>query len=278
MCDNEKKLYACYDNIRKITDFVPKIAIVLGSGLGGFADDIEVVCAVSYKDIVGFPVSTVPSHKGQFVFGYVDYAPVVIMQGRVHYYEGYSMSDVVLPIRLTKLLGADTIILTNASGGINTDFKVGDFMLMTDHISSFVPSPLIGENFESLGVRFPDMSCVYSKELRDIAEKSAVQIGTKLKKGIYIQTSGPNYESPAEVRLYRALGADAVGMSTACEAIAANHAGMKTCAISCITNMACGITDIPLSHHEVEETGELVQPVFRKLLKQMILNISKESL
>lgn len=278
MCNNENKLYACYDNIRRITDFVPKIAIVLGSGLGGFADDIEAVCAVNYKDIVGFPVSTAPSHKGRFVFGYVDYVSVVILQGRVHYYEGYSMSDVVLPIRLTKLLGADTLILTNASGGINTDFKVGDFMLMTDHISSFVPSPLIGENFESLGVRFPDMSCVYDKQLRDIAEKSAVQIGTKLKKGVYIQTSGPNYETPAEVRLYRALGADAVGMSTACEAIAASHAGMKTCAISCITNMACGMTDIPLSHHEVEETGELVQPVFRKLLKQMILNISKESL
>ena len=268
-----EKLIGCYETVKKRVDFTPEIALVLGSGLGGIADEMEIVQTLDYSQIEGFPVSTVAGHKGRFVFGRLGGADVVAMQGRVHYYEGYPVSDVVLPIRLMKLMGAKTLFLTNAAGGINPAFKAGDFMLITDHISALVPSPLIGENIEQLGVRFPDMSQVYSPRLRGIIEQSAAAEGVPLQRGVYIQTTGPNYETPAEIRAYGRLGADAVGMSTAIEAMAARHAGMEICGISCISNLAAGISANPLSHAEVQQTADRVAPMFRRLVKRAISDI-----
>lgn len=272
------KLNKCYEQYQKICktreiDFVPEIALVLGSGLGDYADDIQVVAEIDYHEMEGFPVSTVAGHQGKCILGYVNEVPVVCMKGRVHYYEGYPISDVVLPIRLMKLMGAQVLFLTNASGGINTCFKAGDFMMIKDQISSFVPSPLIGPNAEELGVRFPDMSQIYDADLQQILRKTAALKDIPLQEGVYIQLTGPNYESPAEVRMCRTLGADAVGMSTACEAVAANHMGMKICGISCISNMACGITANPLTHQEVQETADRVAPLFKKLVTECITAI-----
>ena len=199
--------------------------------------------------------------------------PVVCMKGRVHYYEGYPISDVVLPIRLMKLMGAQVLFLTNASGGINTCFKAGDFMMIKDQISSFVPSPLIGPNAEELGVRFPDMSQIYDADLQQILRKTAALKDIPLQEGVYIQLTGPNYESPAEVRMCRTLGADAVGMSTACEAVAANHMGMKVCGISCITNLAAGMSKQKLDHKEVQETADRVSRQFKQLVTEVIKTI-----
>jgi purine-nucleoside phosphorylase len=215
------KAYACY---QERTDFRPEVALVLGSGLGGFAKEVDVRMTLPYAQIEGLPVSTAPGHTGQFVLGYLGEVPVVLMQGRVHYYEGYEISDVVLPARLMKMLGAEILFLTNASGGINKDFKAGSFMLITDHISSFAPNPLIGPNIEELGTRFPDMSEVYDHELNDIIRKAAKDNGIELNEGVYIQFTGPSFESPAEIKMAALLGADAVGMSTVVEAIAARHA------------------------------------------------------
>lgn len=268
------KLMKCFSCVKEKVDFTPEIALVLGSGLGDYADGIEVVAELDYAEIEGFPVSTVPGHEGKYIFGYVDQVPVVCMKGRVHYYEGYPISDVVLPIRLMKLMGAKVLFLTNASGGINTEFHAGDFMMIKDQIANFVPSPLIGPNMEELGVRFPDMSNIYDKELQWVIRKTAVLLDIPLKEGVYIQLTGPNYESPAEVRMCRTLGADAVGMSTACEAVAANHMGMMICGISCISNMACGITANPLTHKEVQETADRVAPLFKKLVTECIKNIA----
>lgn len=268
-----EKLSKCYDSVKEKVDFKPLVALVLGSGLGGYADEIRVVETLDYSEIEGFPVSTVPGHKGRFVFGYVGEVPVVVMQGRVHYYEGYSIQDVVLPTRLMKMMGAKVLFLTNASGGINYDFAPGDFMLITDQISSFVPSPLIGQNIEELGPRFCDMSEVYDKDLREIIRLSAKKLDIPLKEGVYVQLTGPAFETPAEIRMCRTLGADAVGMSTVCEAVAANHMGMKICGISCISNLACGMTDNPLSHAEVQETADRVAPLFKKLITESIENI-----
>lgn len=265
-----EKLKSCYQSCRERTDFQPRVALILGSGLGAFADEIQTVTTIDYSDIDGFPQSTVEGHKGRFVFGYVGQVPVVIMQGRVHYYEGYSMSDVVLPTRLMGMLGAEILFLTNAAGGINPAFQPGTLMMLRDQISSFVPSPLIGENPEALGVRFPDMSEIYRSELREIMTKTAEALNIPLKEGVYIQFTGPAYESPAEVRLAGILGADACGMSTACEAIAGNHMGMKVCGISCITNMASGITGAPLSHEEVQETADRTAGQFRQLVWKSI--------
>lgn len=271
-----KKLEKCYKCIREKTDFVPEIALVLGSGLGDYAEgaNVNVEMTIPYSEINGFPTSTVSGHKGQFVLGTVNGVKTAIMQGRVHFYEGYSISDVVLPIRLMGLMGAKVLFLTNASGGINQSFECGDFMLITDHISSLVKSPLVGENIDELGVRFPDMSEIYDRDLRDIIKKSADELDIKLKEGVYIQTTGPQYESPAEIKAFKAIGADAVGMSTACEAIAANHMGMKICGISCISNLAAGISKTPLTHKEVQETADRVSPDFKKLLTESIENIS----
>ena len=246
-----EKLQKCLESVRAKTDFVPKVAIVLGSGLGDYANDIKVECEIDYHDIEGFPVSTVPGHAGKFIFGYVGEVPVVCMKGRVHYYEGYPISDVVLPTRLMKLMGAKVLFLTNASGGLNTSFCAGDFMMLTDHIACFAPNPLIGANIDELGTRFPDMSHVYDKDL-------------------YAQLTGPSFESPAEIRMLRTLGVDAVGMSTVVEAIAANHMGMKICCISCVCNLAAGMTDNPLTHEEVQAAANEAAPKFKKLLTESV--------
>ncbi|MDO4942646.1 MAG: purine-nucleoside phosphorylase [Lachnospiraceae bacterium] len=265
------KLMTCLNSVKEKIDLKPEVALVLGSGLGDFADEIKIVDTIAYTDIEGFPVSTVKGHKGRFVFGYVKKTPVVIMQGRVHYYEGYPMSDVVLPIRLMGMLGAKKLLLTNAAGGCNPDFQPGDFMVITDHIATAVPSPLIGPNIEELGTRFPDMSEVYSKRLQSVIENCAKECGIEVQKGVYVQFTGPNYETPAEVRLARIWGGDAVGMSTACEAMAAHHMGMEICGISCITNMAAGISKTELSHKEVQETADRVAKSFKELVTKIIV-------
>lgn len=265
-----EKLLRCYESVKEKVDFQPKAALILGSGLGEYIQEMKVVQTLDYSQIQGFPVSTVPGHKGRFVFGYVGDVPVVAMQGRVHYYEGYSISDVVLPTRLMKLMGAEVLFLTNAAGGVNFDFKAGDLMMITDQIGSFVPSPLIGPNIDELGLRFCDMSHVYDIDLQQVIRNAAGKLGIDLKEGVYIQLTGPAFETPAEVRMCRTLGADAVGMSTACEAIAANHMGMKICGISCISNLGCGMTENPLTHEEVQETADRVAPLFRSLVTESI--------
>lgn len=270
-----EKLMRCYDSVRKQIDFTPQVALVLGSGLGDYAESIRVEATLDYHDIEGFPVSTVPGHKGQFIFGYVGDVPVVCMQGRVHYYEGYPMSDVVLPARLMKLLGAQVLFLTNAAGGVQLGMHSGDLMLITGQIASFVPSPLIGANLDELGPRFPDMSEIYNRDLIQIVRKCAAELSIDLKEGTYLQFTGPTYESPQEVAMARSLGADAVGMSTACEAVAANHMGMKIVGISCISNLACGISPVPLSHKEVQEAADKVAPQFKALVTRTIEEIGK---
>lgn len=268
-----EKLLRCYESVRKKVDFRPRLALVLGSGLGDYGESIQVEAVVDYHEIEGFPVSTVPGHTGRFLFGYVGGMPVVVMQGRVHYYEGYVMEDVVLPIRLMKMLGAEILFLTNAAGGLNYDFAPGDFMMITDQIANFVPSPLIGENIDELGPRFCDMSEIYDKDLRQIIREAAGKLGIPLREGVYVQLTGPNFETPHEVKMCRILGGDAVGMSTACEAVAANHMGMKICGISCISNLGCGMQEAPLSHAEVQETGDRVAPLFQALVTEAILRM-----
>lgn len=270
-----EKLMNIYQSIEDRIPFRPRVALVLGSGLGDYAESIQVEAILDYRDIPGFPASTVAGHKGRYVFGYVEEVPVVIMQGRVHSYEGYPMEDVVLPIRLMKLMGAEILFLTNASGGVNLNFQAGDFMLMTDHISCFVPNPLIGENVEELGARFPDMTEIYNRELCDCIRQSAEKLSIPLQEGVYAQLTGPSYECPAEIRMLRVLGTDAVGMSTACEAVAARHAGMKVCGISCVTNMAAGILDQPLTHEEVQKTADKVAVLFKQLITESVIRMEK---
>lgn len=269
------KLRRCYHSVREKISFEPQVALILGSGLGDYADSIQVEPMLDYHEIEGFPVSTVLGYKGRFVFGYIQNLPVVIMQGRVHYYEGYDMQDVVLPTRLMGMLGAKVLFLTNAAGGIQEGMQVGDFMLITGHISSFVPSPLAGPNIEELGTRFPDMSEVYKKDLQEVIRNTAKANNIPLKEGVYVQTSGPNYETPEEIQMYKIFGADAVGMSTACEAMAANHMGMRVCGISCISNLAAGISKNPLTHAEIQETADRVAPMFKKLITESVVNIAK---
>ena len=271
-----EKLLKCYESVKARIDFKPEIALILGSGLGDFGETIDVVDTLSYSEIEGFPVSTVAGHKGRYIFGYVNGVPVVCMQGRVHYYEGYPMTDVVLPTRLMKMMGAKVLFLTNASGGLNYDYEAGDFMMITDHIMNFVPSPLIGPNIDEIGLRFPDMSDIYKKDLQEIIRNTAKELEIKLQEGVYIQLTGPNFETPHEVKMCRILGADAAGMSTAAEAVAANHMGMKVCGISCITNMGCGMLDQPLSHEEVQETADRVAVDFKRLITACIENIYKQ--
>ncbi|MBR5314140.1 MAG: purine-nucleoside phosphorylase [Clostridia bacterium] len=270
------KLTKCFEQIRKKTDFVPSVALVLGSGLGNFGNLIDVKCTVDYSELENFPISTVAGHNGRFLFGYIKNVPVVCMQGRVHYYEGYKMTDVVMPIRLMGMLGAKKLILTNAAGGINKTFKPGTLMAITDHISSFVPSALIGQNIDELGVRFPDMTSVYSKKLTEGLKRTAEKNNVPLREGVYIQFTGPAYETPAEINMARTLGADAVGMSTAVEAMAARHMGLEVCAVSCISNMAAGLNKKPLTHEEVKETADMVADQFQKLIYNFIADIENE--
>ncbi len=265
-----EKLQKCLACVREKTDFVPDVALILGSGLGALADEIDAVATIDYHDIEGFPVSTVPGHKGRFVFGTFGKTKVVIMQGRVHYYEGYSIEDVLLPTRLMRLMGAKVLFLTNAAGGINKGFSVGDFMIIRDQIMCFFPNPLLGANMEELGPRFPDMTHVYDPALCDLVRNTAAKLDIGVQEGVYCQLTGPTYETPAEIRMLGILGADSVGMSTACEATAGHHAGMRVCGISCITNLAAGISPTPLSHQEVFDTANRVAPYFRKLVRASI--------
>ena len=269
-----EKLQKCVEAVRSKTDFVPDVALVLGSGLGGFAENIKIETEISYSEIPGFPVSTVPGHAGKFIFGYLDNVKVVCMKGRVHFYEGYQISDVVLPARLMKMLGAKILFLTNAAGGLGEGFNAGDLMLITDHISIFAPNPLIGPNVDELGPRFADMSNVYDKDLQDVIRKTAKENGIDLKEGVYCQLTGPSFESPAEIRLLGKLGVSAVGMSTVNEAIAANHMGMRICGVSCISNLAAGISETPLCHEEVQEAADKAAPLFTKLVKESIKGFS----
>jgi len=259
--------------IRERTSLEPRVAIVLGSGLGGYADEIQAECAVGYEELEGLPVSTVPGHRGRFVLGHIRHVPVVVMQGRVHYYEGYPVKEVVRPVRLMGMLGAKTLLLTNAAGGINTSFSAGDFMLIRDHILWNVPSPLIGENIDELGPRFPDMSTIYHPEVAEIIRAAARELTIPLKEGVYIQCSGPNFETPAEIRAYGLLGADAVGMSTAVEAVAANHMGLRVGGISCISNLAAGLSKVPLTHEEVQETANRVARQFKDLIEAVVTRL-----
>lgn len=270
-----EKLQKCLACVRERTDFVPDVALILGSGLGALADEIDTVATIDYHDIAGFPVSTVPGHKGRFVFGTFGKTKVVIMQGRVHYYEGYSIEDVLLPTRLMRLMGAKVLFLTNAAGGINKGFHVGDFMIIRDQIMTFFPNPLLGSNLEELGPRFPDMTDLYDPKLSEIIRTTAKKLDIGVQEGVYCQLTGPTYETPAEIKMLGILGADSVGMSTACEAAAARHAGMKVCGISCITNLAAGISPVPLSHQEVFDTANRVAPHFRKLVRESIVAIGE---
>lgn len=270
-----EKLVKCYESVRAKTDFEPKVALILGSGLGDYAKNIKVVDTIDYHDIEGFPVSTVSGHAGRFIFGYVNDVPVVCMQGRVHYYEGYPMTDVVLPTRLMKMLGAKVLFLTNAAGGVQDGMKAGNLMIIKDHIATFVPSPLIGANIDELGTRFPDMSNIYDKDLQQVVRDCAANLGIEMKEGVYVQFTGPAYETPTEVQMAKRLGGDAVGMSTACEAVAANHMGMKILGISCITNLAAGISPVPLTHEEVKITADETAPKFEALTTAIISEIGK---
>lgn len=256
--------------IKSVTDFEPEIAIVLGSGLGELANETTAIAKIEYKDIPDMPVSTAPSHKGQFVFGILEGKKVVLMQGRVHLYEGYSSNQIAGIIRLLKDLGVKTLLLTNAAGGINKEFNVGDFMLIKDHISCFIDSPLIGANDENYGTRFPDMSNAYDKDLQKLIKKVAFENNINLKEGTYVQLKGPQFETPSEIKMMSILGADAVGMSTAVETIAGVHCGLKIGAISMISNMACGIYDKPLSGEDVTKAAEKAGSKFRKLIKETV--------
>ena len=261
--------------IRARANVEPRIAIVLGSGLGGFADDFEDAVGIPYEEIPGFVRSTAEGHVGRLVAGKVDSVPVLAMQGRVHYYEGYSFEEVTFPIRTFKLLGVKTLILTNAAGGINVQLTQGALMVISDHINLMGDNPLRGPNDERFGPRFPDMSAVYSPELQELVVDEAKASGVEVRRGIYGGLSGPSYETPAEIHLLRTLGADAVGMSTVPEAIVARHMGLEVLGISCITNMAAGISDEPINHEEVMATGDRVRETFAELLRRVIGAINR---
>ncbi|WP_209811571.1 purine-nucleoside phosphorylase [Ammoniphilus resinae] len=268
------------DQINESANFIrsrykdtPEIGLILGSGLGMLADEITESTKIPYQEIPNFPVSTVVGHKGQFVFGSLKGKKVAALQGRFHYYEGYPLSVVTFPVRVMAALGVKTLIVTNAAGGVNTDFQPGDLMLITDHLNLTSQNPLIGTNDQRLGERFPDMSNAYTKDLLAIAEKVAKEQGVETRHGVYAGLSGPSYETPAEIRMLRTLGADAVGMSTVPEVIVARHNGLGVLGISCISNMAAGILSQPLSHQEVMETAEKVREKFLTLVTGIIEKI-----
>lgn len=258
---------------RSKTEKTPEIGLILGSGLGELADHINGPEIIPYHDLPHFPEPTVAGHKGRFVLGELEGKSVIAMQGRYHHYEGYSLQQVAFPVTVMKAAGIRTLIVTNAAGGINLNFTPGDLMLIRDHINMLGGSPLIGPNDDTSGPRFPDMSAAYSPSLIELAENVAKQSGIQVRKGVYLATSGPQYETPAEIRMMRTLGADAVGMSTVPEVIAAAHAGLNVLGISCITNMASGILDQPLSHHEVIETAERVKSHFTKLVEGVVAHL-----
>lgn len=270
-----------YEQIQKAVLFLkqknvklPKIGLILGSGLGVLAKEIQEPIKVPYRDIPGFPVSTVEGHAGQLVFGTLNGASVVAMQGRFHFYEGYTFDKVTFPVRVMKELGVEVLIVTNAAGGVNKNFQPGDLMIISDHINNMGGNPLIGSNDSRFGVRFPDMSEAYNNELRNMAKKVAEKINLQIREGVYVGNTGPSYETPAEIHMIRAIGGDAVGMSTVPEVIVANHSKLKVLGISCISNMAAGILDQPLTHDEVIETTENVKMNFLTYIKELVKAIN----
>lgn len=263
--------------LKEATEFIqsklqgkPTLGLILGSGLGVLGDEIENAVEIPYGDIPNFPVSTVSGHKGQLVIGTLEGKQVIAMQGRFHYYEGYTMKQVTFPVRVMKELGITSVIVTNAAGGVNETYNPGDLMIISDHLNNMGDNPLLGENIEELGERFPDMSQAYDKDFIKYAEASANELGIRVRKGVYCGNTGPSYETPAEVKMLRTMGADAVGMSTVPEVIVANHAGLRVLGISCISNMAAGILDQPLTHTEVIETTEKVREDFLKFVKRIV--------
>lgn len=246
------------------------IGVILGSGLGDYAEALEDAVKLPYSEIPGFPRSTVAGHAGMWCCGTLYGKRVVMMQGRFHYYEGYGMKDVTLPVRVMQKIGVKTLIVTNAAGGVNLGYHPGELMVIGDIFSMTAQNPLIGPNLDAFGPRFPDMNCAFDKELRALAHECANEQGFALREGVYAQMTGPTYETPAEIRMLRTLGADAVGMSTVPEVIVARHGGMRVLGISCITNMAAGILDQPLNHAEVTETANRVKGQFRNLLDRII--------
>lgn len=261
---------------QKIDGFKPDIGIVLGSGFDSVADLVTQKYVVPYKDINDFPSSTVHGHKGQFVFGTLCGVNIAIMRGRVHYYEGYDIKDVVLPVRVLALLGIKAILLTNAAGGVNPNFCTGSLMAIKDHIMLNVPNPLIGENFSALGVRFPDMTACYDKQLISALKTAAKKQNLLLEEGVYYMVSGPSFETPAEIKLISTVGGDAVGMSTAPEAVVMHHAGVRVCGLSLITNMAAGISKNKLSHEEVNQTADKEKEKLGQFICQAIKEIFEE--
>jgi purine-nucleoside phosphorylase len=259
--------------IQKMDGNEPELGLILGSGLGVLADEIKEPICIPYGDIPMFPVSTVEGHSGQLVIGKLEGKTVLAMQGRFHYYEGYSMQEITIPVRVMSKLGINKMIITNAAGGVNETFKAGDLMIINDHINFSGDNPLIGPNLEEFGPRFPDMSNPYNEDLISVLKNVARELNIELKEGVYFYSQGPSYETPAEVNMARVCGADAVGMSTVPEVIVGVHAGMKILGISCITNMASGILDQPLDHEEVMETAGMIRSVFISLIKQTVSNI-----
>lgn len=266
----QQRIDAACDYIRSQTDAAPQLGLILGSGLGDFSDRLENQLVIPFSSVPHFPVSTVEGHDGAFVFGAFGGKSIVALKGRIHYYEGYSQQEITMPVRIMARLGVRTLILTNAAGGVNLDFSSGALMLISDHINYSGMNPLIGPNPADFGPRFPDMSDVYTKSLREQLKPLAAQAGIGLKEGVYVMFSGPSYETPAEVRFCRAMGGDAVGMSTVPEAIVARHCGLQVMGVSCITNMAAGVLSQPLSHAEVLETTARVKGDFTRLLELMI--------
>lgn len=270
-----------FEKVKETSEFInskikenPKLGIVLGSGLGPLVDDMKNSIEIDYKDITNFPVSTVEGHAGKLVYGELAGKKVLAMKGRFHHYEGYEVNDVVFAIRVFKLLGIENILVTNAAGGINKEFRPGDIMIIKDHISLFAPSPLRGKNINEFGPRFFDMSKAYDRDLIKIAKDSAIAQGIEVKEGVYVFAQGPMYETPAEIKLFATLGADAVGMSTVPEVITARHMGIKVLGISLITNMAAGILDQPLNHEEVMATAKVAEKNFTLLVNRIIGSLS----
>lgn len=268
----QEKITAAAAYLLSATDARPQVGLVLGSGLGDFADTLEDAVRIPYSQIPDFPQPTVEGHTGAFVFGKKAGKSVVVLQGRLHYYEGFSQQELTLPIRVLAAIGIKTLVLTNAAGGVNTGFQAGDLMLISDHINYSGANPLIGPNLSDFGPRFPDVSDLYNAELREKIKHAAAQAGIRLQEGVYMMFSGPNYETPAEVRMARVLGADAVGMSTVPEALVAGHCGVKVAGISCITNMAAGVLPVKLNHNEVVETANRVHDQFHALV-DLILTV-----
>jgi purine-nucleoside phosphorylase len=254
-----------------------RVAIVLGSGLGAFGDDMQETVVVPYAEVPGFAQPTVEGHAGRLVLGKVEGVPTIALQGRFHYYEGYSFEEVTFPIRMLGVLGVKALILTNAAGGVNVEFEPGSLMVISDHLNLMGANPLRGANDSRFGPRFPDMSEVYARDFQEVAVEEAHAIGLELRRGIYAALSGPCYETPAEIRMLRMLGADAVGMSTVPEAIVARHMGLKVLGLSCITNMAAGVLDTPINHDDVIEIGERVHQTFTELLRRVIPKLKIQS-